>query len=860
MKLSLLLDHLRLLLLCFILTSTVCQANDPIFTPIKAHDGLSDNQIRYILQLPDGRMVFTTNGNVNIYDGTHFDYIHRSDRDIYALSAYDGFYRIYQSVDSLLWIKDQNKLMCIDLRFETYIADLDNIFFKIGITHRVMDLFLDHDQQLWLLTEQGLIQPNDSLIISDVNKYGRLQDVGSDGGRLYLFYSSGIVACFDLKSLKELYHVEAYSASDISKYERTSLLVKSPAGFYQLRNGSRGGFFYFDPESKTWEAILETDYTLNTLIVTPDNLAFITCAKGIWKIDLVSGERQYYPSLQVDDGTTVSTHISTIFQDQQGALWIGTYNRGLLYHHPSRFAFQKFNQTNFHEKSQDDFNVEAFQEDTEGNIYVKSGSNYFLMDINASQKLLPVVSNQLPTDIADHFKENNRNHQFQGKWYTDVISDSRSWVWAGTSDGLHLFTHDSAISRIFYTEDGLINNYIHAIIEDKQHNIWVTTSNGITRISIDTAGFHFTNFNTKDGTIANEYLDGSVFESSNGSLFFGGIDGFNMLMNQSLLSPRLHLRPVLRAVWLRGEELKCGIKYDEKVLMPKAASFTRSFIFSYFQNFLTFDYVAPYYLNQDQVLYKYRLEGSKDDWIEVQPDLMSGGLLSINYSNLAPGSYVLKVMATNNPNNWEVAVSELIITILPPWWKTKTAYFLFLIFTSALASLMIYFYTRYTREKLEQKHREELLLIRIRNLIEQRNSFEQGQDQMILEDKSVLPESHEENVQSPTDIDFLNRAMELVEKNLNSSEYSVEQLSRDLCMERTGLYKKLINLLDESPSLFIRNIRLRRAAELILEGNLSIGQIAFRVGFSSASYMSKCFQEVYGCKPSEYAAHQHKST
>lgn len=49
--------------------------------------------------------------------------------------------------------------------------------------------------------------------------------------------------------------------------------------------------------------------------------------------------------------------------------------------------------------------------------------------------------------------------------------------------------------------------------------------------------------------------------------------------------------------------------------------------------------------------------------------------------------------------------------------------------------------------------------------------------------------------------------------------YSVEQLSRDLCMERTGLYRKLVNLLDQSPSLFIRNIRLQRAAQLLTETN-----------------------------------------
>lgn len=79
-------------------------------------------------------------------------------------------------------------------------------------------------------------------------------------------------------------------------------------------------------------------------------------------------------------------------------------------------------------------------------------------------------------------------------------------------------------------------------------------------------------------------------------------------------------------------------------------------------------------------------------------------------------------------------------------------------------------------------------------------------------------------------------------------------------MDRTGLYRKLITLLDKSLSLFIRSIRLQRAAQLIREGELTISEIADRVGFSSTSYFSKCFQEMYGYKPSIYDQKRKKST
>ncbi|RZJ65012.1 MAG: AraC family transcriptional regulator, partial [Flavobacterium sp.] len=149
------------------------------------------------------------------------------------------------------------------------------------------------------------------------------------------------------------------------------------------------------------------------------------------------------------------------------------------------------------------------------------------------------------------------------------------------------------------------------------------------------------------------------------------------------------------------------------------------------------------------------------------------------------------------------------------------------------------------------------LLIRIRNLIEQQNFLEaekahQGQ---LEEQKNIVP-----SAQNQADTIFLSKALAQVEKHLNNPNYSVEQLSQDLHMDRTGLYRKLVNLLDKSPSLFIRNIRLEKAAEMLLEGKLNISEITDKIGFSSSSYFSKCFQEQYGCKPSEYAQKAKKST
>ena len=146
---------LLFLILCIRMTLTV-SAGDFLFTSVNTAQGLSDNQIRYMLQLSDGRMVFTTNGSVNLYDGVHFSYLHRKAENVYPLKQYDGYYRIYQCGDSLLWIKDRHKLMCIHLPQEEYIADLDSYFRERDIHEPVEDLFVDHSGRIWLLTSRTL--------------------------------------------------------------------------------------------------------------------------------------------------------------------------------------------------------------------------------------------------------------------------------------------------------------------------------------------------------------------------------------------------------------------------------------------------------------------------------------------------------------------------------------------------------------------------------------------------------------------------------------------------------------------------------------------------------------------------------
>jgi AraC-like DNA-binding protein len=91
----------------------------------------------------------------------------------------------------------------------------------------------------------------------------------------------------------------------------------------------------------------------------------------------------------------------------------------------------------------------------------------------------------------------------------------------------------------------------------------------------------------------------------------------------------------------------------------------------------------------------------------------------------------------------------------------------------------------------------------------------------------------------------------LVEKHIDDSDYSIDQMGQALSISRMQLYRKLKALTGETPTQFMRTIRLKRAAQLISEG-FSIQEATYKVGFQDLKYFRECFKKQFGINPSEY--------
>ena len=113
-------------------------------------------------------------------------------------------------------------------------------------------------------------------------------------------------------------------------------------------------------------------------------------------------------------------------------------------------------------------------------------------------------------------------------------------------------------------------------------------------------------------------------------------------------------------------------------------------------------------------------------------------------------------------------------------------------------------------------------------------------------EKSSLPSL------SPNDQKFMDKVMEAIEKHLDNGDLMVEDIASEVNMSRSVFFKKLKTLTGLSPVEFLREIRMKRAAQLIETEEYSMAQIAYMVGLNDSHYFSKCFKQQYGITPTEY--------
>lgn len=148
------------------------------------------------------------------------------------------------------------------------------------------------------------------------------------------------------------------------------------------------------------------------------------------------------------------------------------------------------------------------------------------------------------------------------------------------------------------------------------------------------------------------------------------------------------------------------------------------------------------------------------------------------------------------------------------------------------------------------------LKARIFNLLEQRKKLQalycaslQPSIQAQIEQQTELPTAPK---LSPNDQKFMDTILSFINKHLDNGDLMVEDIAKEANMSRSVFFKKLKTLTGLSPIEFLKDIRIKNAAELIKKNEYNMAQIAYMVGFNDSHYFSKCFKQQYGITPTEY--------
>lgn len=143
----------------------------------------------------------------------------------------------------------------------------------------------------------------------------------------------------------------------------------------------------------------------------------------------------------------------------------------------------------------------------------------------------------------------------------------------------------------------------------------------------------------------------------------------------------------------------------------------------------------------------------------------------------------------------------------------------------------------------------EIMLSRVRNLLAR---------QAMVRHIIGTPETAETGHVSSPNEKFLEKVLAIVEKNLSNAGFSVEELSRELCMNRVSVYRRIFSLTGQTPVEFIRTVRLKKAAQLLSKTEMNVTEVAYEVGFNNPKYFAKYFKMAYNMLPSAYLATMRK--
>lgn len=346
--------------------------------------------------------------------------------------------------------------------------------------------------------------------------------------------------------------------------------------------------------------------------------------------------------------------------------------------------------------------ISDFHEDGFGTMWIGTSNGIFARDSKGHTRL---VSNELRfiNDIKhDRFGRIWVGTEKDGVYYLEKTKDNRGWslhkiklsignyesqsvqsllclksglVYIATKEGgLYVYdpdkNHAEEISNTYgISEEGLLD-----IEEDNAGNIWLTTLKRIIRYNPKSHASNY--YSTADGIDISAFFKNAIIKLHTGELLFGGNNGLCAIDPglQAINTGRSRVKVKISDILIQNRSLFDVATYDH--YDPEKSSI----VVNHNENTVGIEFSSPDYYTARKIQYAYRMSGIDKDW-----NYVGNNRRFVNYANLVPGNYLFEVRSSDENGVWSDEVTELRISVRPPWYQSWWALILYLFSALGLA-------------------------------------------------------------------------------------------------------------------------------------------------------------------------------
>ncbi|WP_289040594.1 two-component regulator propeller domain-containing protein [uncultured Zobellia sp.] len=546
---------------------------------------------------------------------------------------------------------------------------------KSILSNSVWSLYVDEDQRIWM----GFY--NRGIVVHDKfhNKFSEIQSIYNKSNSLQISSVTSIIGDNNGK-----------------------LWIGMDGGGIDVLDKATNYFKHINTGVRSEYTGLTSDYIQSLFMDSQRNIWVGSWDKGLYF--LKKGTTKFvnykFPVIRNRKG---SGAIMSFAEDDFGKVWVGTFNQGLY-----SFQLNDKNEANITPSSFELLDlageyINKVEVDSQNTIWIATTNGLFKLDkdTDGSYKLLR-MNNSISADKTENLT------------YYDIVSlyADGDILWAGTRGmGLLRFNTRDSSATWYNNENGLSMPNVIGIIGDSNGNLWLDGNSGL--VLFDTKTNEFTKFTKNDGLVSSDYNKNALYKDNDGKLYFGGTEGIDYFNPNGINILETPPQVYLKNLKLFNETVQ---PMAEGSPLEKALSQTDSITLNSKQSVFSIEFSGINYTRAEENQYAYYLDGYETDWNFV------GKARSATYTNLDAGHYTFMVKAANNDGVWSETPKKLYIEVLPPWWKSNWAMFVYALIILSLLGLLRQFEKKRIIDK-QQVENERQKRVREEELHKERIQF-----------------------------------------------------------------------------------------------------------------------------------------